>query len=102
MASKKPAADAPPKKGTIAHTLAVIANGGKLTRERVFPFPHKMVLRWPENGKTQEYVLGEGHVAALLNEKYIKPNSADVQKNPDCIHYFITERGVERAGERAA
>ena len=102
MAAKKAAAEAPLQRGTIPHTLAVIANGGKLTRERADPYPSKFWLRWTEDGKPQSYTLSDSHIVRLLSDKLVKPNAADVQQNPGCIRYFITERGLERVGERAA
>ena len=102
MSRSRKAADAPLKKGTIAHTLAVVANGGKLTRERVYPYPPKMILRWQEGEKQQQHELSESHVIRLLSDKLIEPAKHDITKSPDCIQYFITQRGVEKAGERAA
>lgn len=87
----------PAKPGTVEHTLSALASGGKLTRERVFPYPPKLVLRWTESGKARDYTLGESLIARLLTDRLIAPDKRAITETPDCIPYFLTDKGTQAA-----
>jgi hypothetical protein len=87
----------PPKPGTVAHALHVMAGGGKLARERRDPYPPRMMLRWTEGHSPKERELPQSVVVRMLTGQLIKPDVAALSKSADVIPYFLTKKGTQEA-----